>query len=291
MLLDVRIPNVPLAPCAFDELVPASGRVARVEMDGAIATADERSLFVSIEADCSDVEIDTLTYERYQRLLRGVERAGYPNVVRIWNFVPRIHDKTSEIDRYMLFCRGRSEAFAAHYGNDFAGRLPAASALGCPGNRLVVHALASRDPVRHIENPRQVSAYRYPGQFGPKSPTFARGTVALGALNGAVFVSGTASIVGYESVFPGDPARQTEETMRNIEAVLDACGVPGRGEALGSRLVSLRVYVRFPDQLGAIREALRERAGTTVPTSWFQAEICREELLVEIEGTARTATV
>jgi hypothetical protein len=35
--------------------------------------------------------------------------------------------------------------------------------------------------------------------------------------------------VGHESVFPGDPTRQTEETMRNIEAVLDAAEVPGRG--------------------------------------------------------------
>jgi enamine deaminase RidA (YjgF/YER057c/UK114 family) len=187
----------------------------------------------------------------------------------------------------MLFCHGRSEAFASHYGGDSPERFPAASAVGCPGDALVVHVLASREPGRQIENPRQVAAYRYPEKYGPKSPSFARGTAAGEAWNGAVFVSGTASIVGHESVFAGDPTRQTEETMRNVEAVLDTAGVPGRGGPLGPRLRSLRVYVRFPDQVEAIRSAVLASTGTAVPTVWLQAEICREELLVEIEATAR----
>jgi enamine deaminase RidA (YjgF/YER057c/UK114 family) len=112
--------------------------------------------------------------------------------------------------------------------------------------------------------------------------------VAGEAWEGRVFVSGTASIVGHESVFPGDPARQTEETMRNVEAVLDAAEVPGSGGPLGSRLRSLRVYVRFPSDLDAIRGAILARAGGDLPTAWLQAEICRQELLVEVEATART---
>ena len=157
---------------------------------------------------------------------------------------------------------------------------------------LVVHVLASREPGRHIENPRQMAAHRYPERYGPKSPSFARGTVAGAAWGGTVFVSGTASIVGHESVFPGDPARQTEETMRNVEAVLDEAGVPGRGGPLGGRLGSLRVYVRFPEHQEVIRLALLASTGEVVPTAWLQAEICREELLVEIEaiGLARDRT-
>ena len=177
--------------------------------------------------------------------------------------------------------------FHEHFGDAFPDRLPAASAVGCPGDVLVVHALASREPGRHVENPRQVAAYRYPERYGPKSPSFARGTVAPSEWGGAVFVSGTASIVGHESVGPGDPVLQAQETMRNVEAVLDAAGVPGRGGALGPRLRSLRVYVRFPSQLDAIRAAVAKAAGTLVPTAWLQAEICREELLVEIEATGR----
>lgn len=291
--LAAGIPNRPLPPGPAGELWPAAGAVSRLEVDGATAAADERSLFVAMESPAgSDSGIDALTFDVYGRLLRGVAHAGYPYVVRIWNYVPRIHDHSSGIDRYKLFCKGRAEAFAAHYGPAFSDRLSAASAVGCPGDTLVVHLLASREPGCPIENPRQVAAHRYPERYGPKSPSFARGTVTGKAWGQTVFVSGTASIVGHESLFPGDPARQTEETMRNIAAVLDEAGVPGRGGPLGARLESLRVYVRFPEQQGVIRAALLASTGQAVPTAWIQAEICREELLVEIEaiGLARDPT-
>ena len=283
-----RIPIRHLPPGPSEEVWPASGWVERVAIEDAQAAADGRFLFVALEAVAgSDNAIEPRAFELYQRLLRGVERAGYPHVVRIWNYVPRIHGRVSAVDRYMLFCKGRSEAFADHYGDGFAARLCAASAVGCPGETLVMHALASREAVRHVENPRQLSAYRYPERYGPKSPSFARGTVVLGGLGGRLFVSGTASIVGHESTFPGDPVGQTAETLRNIAAVLDAAGVPGPGDSLGSRLESLRVYLRFPAQLEAIREAIATSTESPVATAWLQAEICREELLVEIEATAQ----
>jgi chorismate lyase/3-hydroxybenzoate synthase len=279
------IPNRPLPACPAGEVWPAAGTVSRITVEGAAAAVDDRSLFVAIESPAgSDLGIDALAFDVYGRLLRGMTRAGYPHALRIWNYVPHIHDTSSGIDRYKLFCKGRAEAFAAHYGPEFSDRLSAASAVGCPGDVLVVHMLASREPGRPIENPRQVAAHRYPERYGPKSPSFARGTVTGPAWNGIIFVSGTASIVGHESLFPGDPARQTEETMRNIAAVLDEAGVPGRGGPLGARLLSLRVYVRYPEQLDAIRAAILASAGQAVPTAWLQAEICREELLVEIEA-------
>jgi chorismate lyase/3-hydroxybenzoate synthase len=289
--LMATVPNLPLASFPAEEVWPACGAVSPILVGNAPAAADDRSAFVSVESPAGDgEEIAALTFELYRRLLSGIEHAGYPHVLRIWNYVPRIHEEASGLDRYMHFCKGRSEAFAAHHGDAFAERLPAASAVGCVGERLVVHALASREPGRQVENPRQVAAHRYPERYGPKSPSFARGTVAGGAWAGTVFVSGTASIVGHQSVFPGDPVRQTEEAMRNVEAVLDAAGVPGRGAPVGARLRSLRVYVRFPDQLDAIRAALEASTRIAVPTAWLQAEICREELLVEIEAIARRRT-
>jgi len=287
--VEARIPNVLLSDDPAEEAWPASGPVVQLDVAGTAAAADGRSLFVAMEAPVgASAPTEALAFELYRRLLHGVAQAGYPHLLRVWNYVPRIHDRSSGIERYMAFCKGRSEAFAAHLGEAFPDRLPAASAVGCPGDVLVVHALASREPGRHVENPRQVAAYRYPERYGPKSPSFARGTVAPAAWERTVFVSGTASIVGHESVFPGDPALQAEETMRNIEAVLDGAGVPARGGSLGGRLSSLRVYVRFPAQLHAIRAAVRAAAGTAVPTVWLQADICREELLVEIEAIART---
>lgn len=286
--LTAAAPNRALAGGPTEELWPATGPVARVELDGAAAAADGRFLFASIEiGSATGPGIEAAAFEVYRSLLDGIARAGYPHVLRVWNYVPNIHEASGGIDRYMRFCKGRSEAFAARFGPGFPECLPAASAIGCPGESLVVHMLAGREAGRHVENPRQIAAYRYPGRYGPKSPSFARGTVTSG---GMVLVSGTASIVGHESAFPGDPARQTEETMRNIEAVLDAAAVPGTLGDLGPRLRSLRVYVREPEHLDTIRAAIVAWAGFTVPTAWLQAQICREELLVEIEATAFSDT-
>lgn len=286
--LEAWIPNTGLTADPAEELWPAMGRVARLSVAGGSSAADDRSLFASWEMDVDPADsLQGPAHDLYRRLLSGVAHAGYPHLLRVWNYVPRIHDRPAGIERYVSFCKGRSEAFEAHFGEGFRSHLPAASAVGCPGDRLVVHLLASRVPGAHVENPRQLPAYHYPAQYGPKSPSFARGTVAPGAWDGTVFVSGTASIVGHESVFGGQPARQAEETMRNVEAVLDSAGVAGRGGPLGPRLRSLRVYVRFPEQLPAIRAAVMESAGPGVPTTWLQAEICREDLLVEIEATAR----
>jgi chorismate lyase/3-hydroxybenzoate synthase len=284
--LTAHVPCPPLRS-GLAEVWPASGPVARFDFDGARAAGDGTSLFVALEAPGTGAGIDRLAFDAYRRLLHDLERSGYPHLLRAWNFVPAIHDRHEGLDRYKLFCKGRSEAFAARHGDLLPSRLPAASAVGYPGNALVVHALASREPGRHVENPRQVSAYRYPERYGPRSPTFARATVAPRSAGGALFVSGTASIVGHESVHPGDPARQTEETLTNIASVLDSAGIPGMGGPLGPRLDSLRVYARHPGDLDTIRSVVSSATGGDVPSAWLRADICRDDLLVEIEAIAQ----
>lgn len=287
--LEANVPNRSLVAGASREIWLASGPVVPHQVAGGRAAADDRSLFVEVQSADAGADLEAQTFELYLRLFQGIERADYPHLLRVWNYVPRVHETQDGLDRYMLFCKGRSKAFEAVYGAAFAERLSAASAVGCPGHALVVHALTSREPGDHVENPRQTAAYRYPERYGPRSPSFARGTVAPPAWAGAVLVSGTASIVGHESTNPGDPVEQTRETMRNIEAVLDAAGAPGRGEVLCRRLRSLRVYVRRAEQLPEIRQTVAAAAGGSVPATWVHAEICRPELLVEIEAISRAS--
>jgi chorismate lyase/3-hydroxybenzoate synthase len=284
--LEARIHNRLLLDGPVAELWPAAARVERFELSGVAGATDGASMFaaVSVPRITGDT-LEAATFDAYDRLACAARDLGYPHFVRIWNFVPGINDRSTGLERYMSFCKGRSEAFAVHSGDAFPQGLPAASAVGCPGHTLIVHALAAREPGRPVENPRQVSAYRYPERYGPKSPAFARGTKAPPPWRGALFVSGTASIVGHESVFPGDPAAQARETLTNIETVLDAAGIAGAGAPLGARLDALRVYVRSEADLRTLREAVERFVGRVVPAIWLQAEICREELLVEIEAT------
>src|SRR6185369_4357459 len=95
-----------------------------------------------------------------------------------------------EMENYRIFCRGRSLAFERHFCAGFKARLPAASAVGSKSSALTVAFAASTRPPRHVENPLQVPAYDYPGEYGPRAPSFARATIVPGANDATVFISG-----------------------------------------------------------------------------------------------------
>ncbi len=90
-----------------------------------------------------------------------------------------------------------------------------------PAARISIYFLAARQPPKMIENPRQTSAYHYPPKFGKHSPIFSRACVWGEPGSARLFVSGTASIVGHETIHRGDVVAQTRETMVNIGALLE----------------------------------------------------------------------
>ncbi len=224
--------------------------------------------------------------EAYARLLTLIEAEGYPHLLRLWNYFPDIGERRGDLDRYMVFCRGRHQAIEAHY-RDFSGRLPAASAVGTRHGGIVIYFLAARVPGQHRENPRQVSAYCYPPQYGPRSPSFARATLVRGAALDQLYISGTASIVGHESRHIGDVAAQLEETLENIRVLIDSAaneeGVRFEGFA---SLGQLKAYVRRPEDLGVIRTRLTQVLPAGAQCLYLEADICRPELLLEIEAIA-----
>ncbi len=283
---EIVAPVPPLEGSPETERWLVSGAVRRRR--GEIDLADGGGLiFAAMTArGAGGDDLERAANDAYRSLLRRVEAAGYPHLLRAWNFVPRINEASRGIERYKLFCKGRSEAYAEHYGAAFRDSLPASSAVGCAGDALVVHLLAAKDPGRHLENPRQTSAYHYPARYGPRSPSFARATVAPPGAGGLLLVSGTASIVGHESVHLGDAAAQTEETLRTVEVLLDLAGVPGAGGPLGPRLLAIRVYLRDAGDRDTVRATLDRALAAPVPTAIVQADVCRIELLVEIEAVA-----
>jgi len=223
--------------------------------------------------------------EAYARLLTLVEAEGYPHLLRIWNYFPGIGERSGGLDRYMVFCRGRHQAIEAHYGGRFTGRLPAASAVGTRHGGIVIYFLAGRQPGRHRENPRQVSAYCYPPQYGPKSPSFARGTLVRGHGRDVLYLSGTASIVGHESRHPDDPLAQLQETLANLEALIDSTAAEEGLDAAGLKTITqLKVYVRRRQDMAILRPVLERLLGAETQCLYLEAEICRPELLLEIEA-------
>lgn len=226
----------------------------------------------------------------YREIFALLDATGFPHILRFWNYIADINGHSHDIERYRQFNIGRQEGFLAS-GRQVTGSVPAASAVGFAAGPLTIYFLAGRGaPPRAIENPRQVSAYDYPQQYGPRSPTFSRASVAHVGGRDVLFLSGTASIVGHRSLHIGDVAAQTRETMANIAAMVGEANrvAPQAGFTLAD--LCYKVYVRNQTDIAAIHRELRECLGPAardaVRVMYLQADICRQDLLMEIEATA-----
>jgi chorismate lyase/3-hydroxybenzoate synthase len=239
-------------------------------------------------ADGDSAALLRATELAYQEIFGVLKETEHRHLIRIWNYLPEINREADGDERYRLFNSARQLAFR-NSGRATVGNLPAASALGSPtGSPISIYFLAARQPPKMIENPRQTSAYHYPPKFGRHSPIFSRACVLNESAGTNLFVSGTASIVGHETIHQGDVGAQTRETMANINALLDETN-----RVVGLARYSLdglkfKVYVRQPSDLGAIEEALSESLRPSTPIVYLRADVCREDLLVEIEATGES---
>src|SRR5579862_4557857 len=226
------------------------------------------------------------TTELYRQICATLDAQGYPYLLRVWNYVPDINRDSHGTERYRQFNRARQHALQES-GRPLTGSVPAASALGAAaGSPLVAYFLAARTAPTFVENPRQLSAYHYPRRYGTHSPVFSRATLMRQAQSHTLFISGTASIVGHRSLHAGDVAAQTRETITNIEALLGEANrvAPGAHFTLGN--LACKVYVRRPTDLDVIQAELGSALGNRARTIFLKADICRQDLLVEIEATA-----
>lgn len=253
-------------------------------------TIDERLLGPAGAAPAAEGAVDAEALLRateiaYREIFAVLEDTPHQHLIRIWNYVPEINREDGGDERYRLFNSARQAAFRRSGQSTVGNTVPAASALGSPaGSPLSIYFLAARQPPTMIENPRQTSAYHYPPKFGRHSPTFSRACVLEDSAGTNLFVSGTASIVGHETIHQGDVGAQTREVVANIGALVEEVN-----RVLGSPRYDLsglkfKVYVRDPADLGTIEESLSRALRTATPIVYLQADVCREELLVEIEA-------
>ena len=233
--------------------------------------------------------VAALARQAYADLFEALQQTGCTHLLRIWNYLPQINGDGGGMERYRQFNSGRQQAFVEAGQAAFDGA-PAACALGIRQGALSIRFLAGRSAPLAIENPRQVSAYRYPTTYGPRAPTFSRAALAeLGGGEVALFISGTASIVGHETQHLGQIEAQTHETLRNLEAVIAAANRHSSARFDLSALDAV-VYVRHAADAPTVRAVLAERLGADAATLeravFLEADICRQDLLVEIEAHA-----
>jgi chorismate lyase/3-hydroxybenzoate synthase len=245
-------------------------------------STDGSHLFFAIEVDeAAHGGIVGATEHAYRRVNAFVASSATPHVLRLWNYLDAINLGDGDAERYRLFCEGRARGMSA-YGET---HYPAASAIGRQDGvrTLQVYGLASRIAGIPIENPRQTSAWRYPRQYGRVAPTFARGMLTMPS---QLLISGTAAVVGHASRHDNDLAAQVEETLANLASLLREAGIGDTPLGIGS---CLKIYLRNPSLAGIVTGALRDRFPELNPSLVLAGDICRAELLVEIDGAQMLA--
>lgn len=224
----------------------------------------------------------------YRRIFRLLEAQNLPELWRVWNYFADINAESNGLERYRQFNIGRQEAFLA-CRHATTGNVPAACAIGLHGGLqnppLSIAFLAGRRPAVPIENPRQVSAYHYPERYGPRSPTFSRAVLAYPRQQEALFISGTASIVGHQTVHPGNVTGQCQETLANIGAVVEQANLLQRSTPFTLDELNYRIYLRHAHDGEELLNTLTPLLGGA-QFAIVEADICRSDLLLEIEAHA-----
>jgi enamine deaminase RidA (YjgF/YER057c/UK114 family) len=229
-------------------------------------------------------DLERVSHRVYEDIFQA---AGGRHLARIWNYVPAINEvDPAGLENYRAFCRGRSLAFEQRFGRGFNAWMPAASAVGRRAGALTVMFAACSSAPRHVENPLQTSAYDYPAEYGPRAPSFARATVVPAPKGATVFISGTAAIRGHETIAAHDVGRQLECTLENLRAISAACGLGRDLDRNGGSTRHFKIYVRHAADYPAVAARLAELLlVSTDRVSYVRADICRSELLVEIEAS------
>ncbi|MFF0489906.1 FkbO/Hyg5 family chorismatase [Nocardia sp. NPDC003482] len=283
--------RIPMSSPGFDEFtetwaVDAPVTAGRYE-DLVYAHTDEY-LFAAVQIPELD-EYAEATNRAYRSAFKLIANLNYPSIFRVWNFVGGIVDANAAgMEIYRDFVAGRAEAFKLY--QDGLGKIPAATGIGTRGRGISIALLAARTQrPRHIENGRQLPAYEYPREYGPKSPNFARATVLRDADETTprqLFVSGTASILGHATVHPGDIRKQTRTVLENIEYLVGQENLADyglSGHSL-SDLRQLKVYVKHAADLEVVRDIVTDAVGGAATARYLNVDVCRDDLLVEIEA-------
>ena len=218
--------------------------------------------------------------DRAERILRE-NNASYNNVVRTWFYLSDI------LDWYPAFNKVRSEKYG-EFGimpgpQDQSLLLPASTGISgasragsaCTMDLVAVIGQDGSQPVvTQLSNAKQLDAFRY-------GSAFSRGALIRESDVDILQVSGTAAIDEKgKSLFAGDIRGQIKATLEKIEALMTQAGAGLKDIAAAT------IFVKKPEYTGIFWEMARDRGLEELPAVCVVADVCRDELLFEIDAEA-----
>ncbi|MBI5688017.1 MAG: dioxygenase [Verrucomicrobia bacterium] len=242
--------------------------------------------------------------DAFQQMKQKLKKAGVEmdHLIRTWLYLGNITGPEGDLERYMELNRARTDFYEGvkfGRGHVMAGVrqavYPASTGIGMCGSGITMSATAIDTDRKDVfilplENPQQTPVYEYEAVYSPKSPKFVRAMAEAIGDYVVIWISGTASIVNSKTLHTGNPGKQADQTLTNIELLLSQKnlarhGAPGAGATLRD-LAKLRVYVKRPQDYEIIRKVCEKRCGKDIPIIYVVADVCRSDLLVEMEGLA-----
>lgn len=245
---------------------------------------------IDLTSILDDNVVEQAAKDVYLLIFKALE--NYPTMVpiRFWNYMPAITRVVQDsVTRYQLFNAGRYNAFNAYYGESLLHTMPvpAASTVGTKDEKLKVEFLAINSTAKMIENREQVPAYQYSKNYGQIPPFFSRGVIYNHNKQHLLLTSGTASVVGEKSKYTDDLDQQLVQSVQNLgilgsQANLKKYSIDDLFEL--NDIAFLRIYYKHEHDRPALERAISKFFPSTCKVTFQHADICREELLVEIEA-------
>ena len=235
------------------------------------------------------------TFEQSTDIFDGIAKMLASNgfkpsdIYRQWNYIPGITVLNDGSQNYQEF----NDARSIFYGSDkWKNGYPAATGIGTSAGGVVVEICAIKGEGctnLPIDNPLQIAAHNYSQQVldgkvnkqldERTTPKFERARL----LGNTVFISGTAAIKGECSNFSTNTVEQAAETMEIMDRLTSRENIPVENK--GSLYDLLRVYVKRECDISAVKEYM-QRHYPAAQKHYLVADVCRPELLIEIEGVA-----
>lgn len=225
------------------------------------------------------------------------EKMSLNNLIRQWNYIGNILDVKDGYQNYQIFNEVR---------NDYYSRFrkvkgyPAATGVGMKHGGVILDfcAVDLNDSlkIKAVENPNQVNAYNYGQQvlMGLKdkdkatkhAPQFERALLVANNHNAYLHISGTASIIGQETIGKDDIGKQTVVTLENIKKLTETERIRSliSSPVISQEKYSLfRIYIKNQNDFNIVRQICNEQF-PLIPAIYIEADICRDDLLMEIEA-------
>lgn len=260
------------------------------------------SLLLSNQCSFENTDFKENVMTTFNLLDKTLQENGfdYCDIVRQWNYVENITmlddlaDK--QLQNYQIFNDIRTLFYNK---SDFVNGYPAATGIGIENGGCCIEVIALKQKnektVFPITNSLQVDAHNYSENVlvgkaiaeikKVSTPKFERAKAMYINDFGLLFVSGTASIVGEQTVFPDNVEKQTITTIENIEHLISVNNLIKNKITVTSHpeLINYRVYLKNKADYKTVKLLCDAHFGIK-KCIFVKADICRSNLLVEIEA-------